>query len=206
MKKKGKIPEPTVARLPAYFRCLVRLKDNDVAVVSSKEMSLLTGVQSSQFRKDMSYFGEFGIQGLGYHVQGLIKKLASILQLDKLNSVVIVGVGNMGSALIRYPGFLKWNFDIKYVYDNDPRKIGKEINGMKIKDIRELTDEKDASIGIITVPRQFAQETADRLIRAGIKSLLNFTDVKLDVSSDVIVRNVYLPQELALLNYYRYSG
>jgi redox-sensing transcriptional repressor len=202
MKKKDKIPEPTIARLPIYFRCLTEMKNNNISIVSSEEISSLAGIKASQFRKDMSYFGEFGIQGLGYPVIHLIERITTIMQLDKIHTVALVGVGNLGQALAKYNGFQKWNFRINHLYDSSPEIIGTKINDITVENINDMPNRLDTSVGILTVPREVAQEAAERLIRAGVKLLLNFTATFLSVPSDVVVRNVDLTHELAILTYH----
>jgi redox-sensing transcriptional repressor len=206
MKKKDKIPDPTIARLPIYFRCLTEMKNNNISVVSSDEISTMAGVKASQFRKDMSYFGEFGIQGLGYPVVHLMERISTIMQLDKTHEVALIGVGNLGLALAKYNGFSKWNFRISYLYDNNPDVIGTVVNDIVIEDINNIPEKLDVSVGILTVPREFAQEVADKLINSGVKLLLNFTATFLNVPPDVIVRNVDLTHELAILTYHLESG
>jgi redox-sensing transcriptional repressor len=202
MKKKDKIPGPTISRLPIYFRCLTEMKNNNISVVSSDELATMAGVKASQFRKDMSYFGEFGIQGLGYPVVHLMERITTIMQLDKVHKVALAGIGNLGLALAKYNGFSKWNFQIHYLYDSDPGIIGTVINDIVVDDIDKIPEKLDVSIGILTVPREFAQEAADKLINSGVKLLLNFTATFLNVPSDVVVRNVDLTHELAILTYH----
>lgn len=201
-KKSNKIPEPTISRLPVYLSCLYELKNNDVAIVSSEEISTRTGIKASQFRKDMSYFGEFGIQGLGYPITQLLERISNILQVNKLHKAVLVGVGHLGQALARYNGFSKWGFKIEHLYDSDPGKIGTEVNGIVIEDINDMPDSLKASIGIISVPAEHAQKTAHKLIKSGITALLNFSGVQLNTGKEVIVRTVDLSHELAILNYF----
>ena len=124
MNRKDRIPGPTVARLPIYFRCLAELKERNVKIVSSGDIAAAAGIKASQFRKDLSYFGEFGIQGLGYPVEDLLKRITSIMQLDRRRRVVLLGAGNLGSALANFPGFSRWGFDIVHIFDSSPDKIG----------------------------------------------------------------------------------
>lgn len=202
MGKKQKIPGPTIKRMPLYFKCLSELKNSEVTIVSSEEISKRCGIKASQFRKDMSHFGEFGIQGLGYPVSHLLDRIVTIMQLNRPHDVVLVGAGNLGQALVRYPGIRKWGFRVKYLYDNDPDKIGKKINGIEIQDFNAIPQEIKASLGVIAVPPTAAQSVAEKLVQAGVKAILNFTSVSLKVPGDVVVRNVDLTNELAILTYY----
>ena len=205
MLKKSRIPDPTVARLPVYFRSLLDLQNSNVAIVSSDEIASRTGVKASQFRKDLSYFGEFGIQGMGYPVQHLLDRIAAIMKLDIDHDAALFGVGHLGQALIRFPGFAKWRFHFRRLFDSDPEKIGKEVGGLPIEDIREIPEELMCSVGILTVPAIVAQETADSIVNAGIRAILNFTGVKLELPEDIVVKNVDLTNELAILVYHLHS-
>jgi redox-sensing transcriptional repressor len=202
MYKKRKIPDPTIERLPIYFRCLNDLKKADVSIVSSDEIASRAGIKASQFRKDLSYFGEFGIQGLGYPVAQLLGKIASLMQLDKEHNMVIAGAGHLGQALARYGGFVKWGYRVAGIYDNDPEKVGLQVGGLTVEPISSMPDNLDASIGVIAVPSSAAQEVASRLSAAGVKGMLNFTGVKVEAPQGVVVRNVDVTNELAILNYY----
>jgi len=201
MNKKEDIPAPTIARLPIYFQCLLELKNNDVFIVSSEEIATRAGVKASQFRKDLSCFGEFGIQGMGYPVDQLLGKITSIMKLNEDRDMALFGAGNLGKALIRYPGFLKWGFHIRRVFDKDPQKIGTSIGGIIVEDIEQIPGNLGVSIGILTVPASAAQETARVIINSGIKAILNFTGLGLDAPDNILVRNVDITHEVAILNY-----
>lgn len=205
MNKKTKIPDPTIERLPIYFRCLSELKNLDIAIVSSEEISNRTGIKASQFRKDLSYFGEFGIQGLGYPVIHLFDRVSEIMQLNKQHQVAICGMGNLGRALVNYEGFSRWGLIIRHLFDNDPEKIGNKIAGLEIEDISRLPRDLEVDMGIITVPAPVAQDTANLMIRSGVKAILNFTAVNLSATPDIAVRNVDLTNELAILLYHMSS-
>lgn len=202
MKKSAKIPQPTIVRLPMYFRCLVELKKNGQKLISSEEIASKTGIKSSQFRKDLSYFGGFGIQGYGYKTDELLKKIAHIMKLDRRHSVVLIGAGNLGKALIKYPGFGHWNFYIEKVYDNDPKKIGKKIGSLTIQDINEFPKKCSTPLAIVTVRPESTQQVVDLLRKAGVKAILNFTGTKINAVKGSIVRQVDLTNELAVLLYY----
>ncbi len=200
--RRDKIPEPTIARLPSYFRCLVELQEADQEIVSSEELASLAGVKASQFRKDLSHFGEFGIQGLGYPVADLLDRIAAIMQLDQDHDVVLVGAGNLGSALANFPGFSRWGFRIVRIYDQAPEKIGKRLHGVTIRDVADLPCPLGLKLGILAVPPSGARTVAKLLIDSGVEALLNFTGSNLGHPDSVVVRNVDMTHELAILAYH----
>lgn len=202
MEKRGRIPEPTISRLAMYFRCLAELHDQKVTVVSSEEIAFRAGVKASQFRKDLSYFGEFGVQGLGYPVEHLLNRVTSILQLDQGHKVALLGAGNLGTALAGFPGFARWGFQILWIFDNNPQKIGQVLNQVTVESVQQLPRPLGADLGILAVPGDAASEAAELLVASGIKALLNFSGVNLHLSSEVRVRNVDLTHELAVLAYH----
>lgn len=199
--RKEKIPGPTVARLPIYFRCLAELKERNVRIVSSGDIATAAGIKASQFRKDLSYFGEFGIQGLGYPVEDLLNRIRSIMRLDRRRRVVLLGAGNLGSALGNFPGFSRWGFDVVYVFDSANEKIGSTLNGIPVEDISKLPKELDVELGILAVPPEAAQTCAELLTRSGVSAILNFTGRPLAAPEGTVIRNVNLTHELAILAY-----
>lgn len=202
MEKFHKIPEPTIQRLPLYYRCLTEFKDSDRTIISSEDIaSKIPGMKASQFRKDLSYFGEFGVQGMGYQVAQLLDRISSILQLNKLHYCVLVGAGNLGSALINYPGFPQWGFHITRVFDANPDKVGRKLGDVTIESVSLLPTPLHASLGIIAVPAAAAHATARLLVESGVHGLLNFTGVKLSLPPPVSVRTVDLTNELSILAY-----
>lgn len=201
-KKMTKIPGPTIARLPIYSRCLIELMDAGQKIVSSEEIANFTGVKAAQFRKDLSFFGGFGVQGYGYHTKQLFEKISSIMNLNQKNNVILIGAGNLGSALANYPGFAKWNFNICEIYDKDSKKIGKKIGGITVKNIKNFPKKCKCPIALIAVPGEKAKEISDLLIKCGIKGILNFSGKKLLKKDKEIIRNVDLTHELAILSYY----
>lgn len=203
--RRERIPAPTVARLPIYFRCLANLKERNIKIVSSVDIASETGIKAPQFRKDLSYFGEFGIQGLGYPVEALLDRITTIMQLDRRRRVVLLGAGNLGSALGNFPGFSHWGFDVAYIFDSNKDKVGSTIAGIKVEDVATLPRPLQIELAILAVPPFAAQECAELLIRSGIKAILNFTGRALSTPSDVVTRNVNLTHELAILTY-RLSG
>ena len=205
MSKNTRIPDPTIVRLPIYFRCLLELENNNMAIVSSDEIANRTGVKASQFRKDLSYFGEFGIQGMGYPIRHLLDRIASIMKLDIDHNVALFGVGHLGQALLNYQGFAKWKFIITRLFDSNPEKIGKKLGDLEIENINSLPDDLMCSVAILTVPADVAQDIADVIVKSGIRSILNFTGVKLELPDNVVVKNVDLTNELAILVYHLHS-
>lgn len=192
MKEKMAIPKTTVERLPLYYRCLAKIGKMDIEVVSSKELGDRIGVPSTQVRKDLSYYGEFGRRGVGYEVKALMKHLERILGLDNYWPIVLVGGGNLGRALVNYEGFRKLGLEIKAVLDTDLSKIGNSIFGITVqsmKNLPEIVSEHNIEMGIIAVPAVFAQEVADQMVDAGIKAIWNFAPTRILVPEDVEVRN-----------------
>lgn len=199
-----KIAESTVRRLSLYLRFLEEFEQQGIGTVSSAALAERGGTTSAQVRKDLSLFGSFGKRGLGYAVPELASALRDILGLRRRYRVVVVGAGKMGSALVQYRGFQQRGFDIAAVYDVDPDVIGRGWNGLRVRDVRQL--EKDLSrapvdIAIVVTPAHAAQEVTDRLVRAGVKAILNFAPVQLTAPDDVIVRHVNMALELEALSY-----
>jgi redox-sensing transcriptional repressor len=198
------VPLPALERLATYIRCLMQLENDGVWTVSSQEMEKLTGVSAAQFRKDLSYFGEFGKRGIGYDVVDLHRRIAQVLRIQDEQSVLLVGAGHLGSALIAYPGWKPYRFRIAAVFDKDPEKIGTQIRRLPVLDIETIeavNAEIGARMGIIGVPAWEAQSVADRLVRAGVHGLINFAPTRLTVPEGVRVREVCFICELTVLSY-----
>jgi redox-sensing transcriptional repressor len=198
-------PEPTLARLVIYLRTLRAAKREGLETLSSADIERRTGISSAQVRKDISHFGEFGKRGIGYSVDHALERLSKIMGLDREQRVVIVGAGNLGSALAGYMGFRNSGFRVMAVYDNDPTKIGRKVRGVEVVNIRRLpqTNRKlGARIGIIATPAAAAQGVAEIMARGGIKTILNFAPTRLRDVNDTVVRNVDLTQELEILCYF----
>lgn len=206
MEKRSRPPDPTISRLAMYFRVLAELHDQQVQVVSSEEIAFRAGVKASQFRKDLSYFGEFGVQGLGYPVPHLLRRVSSILQLDQEHKVALLGAGNLGTALAGFPGFARWGFHIRWIFDSNPAKVGSNLNGVQVEHTGALPRALGADIGILAVPGPAALEAAGLLVDCGVKAILNFTGAHLHLDSGVTVRNVDLTHELAILAYHATQG
>jgi redox-sensing transcriptional repressor len=200
-----KVPTPTLERLTTYLRCLIDAAATGIDTISSAQIEQQTGISAAQFRKDLSYFGEFGKPGVGYNVADLEGRIARILQIHKLQPIILIGAGNLGSALVAYPGLQEHKFHIVAVFDNDTRKIGKRLWGMDIVDfarLGEINRKVGARMAILAVPAPAAQAAADAVIENGIRAILNFAPLMLKVPPHVVVRNVSFLQELAVLSYH----
>jgi redox-sensing transcriptional repressor len=204
-----KIPEMTIRRLSVYTRCLLQLEEDGVKTISSQELAERFSLNSAQVRKDLAYFGEFGVRGIGYYVSGLKAELQRILGLDREWAVALVGFGNLGSALFHYKGFGRQGFRIAVVIDDDPAKIGREVDAVPIVASRDMAREIKArgiQIAIVAVPPEAAQTVTEQLVAAGIKAVLNFAPTRLRVTRDVRLKNVDLSIELETLSFYLAKG
>lgn len=204
-----KIPEMTVRRLSVYTRCLLQLEEDGVKTVSSQELADRFNLNSAQVRKDLAYFGEFGVRGIGYYVSGLKAELQKILGLDREWQVALVGFGNLGSALFHYKGFARQGFRIAAVFDDDPGKWSKSVNGVSILPLRELPREAKAlnlQLAIVAVPAESAQVVIEKLAASGIKAILNFAPGRIKVARDARLKNVDLAIELETLSFYLAQG
>lgn len=199
-----RVPEETIKRLPHYLRALLFLQKQKTAYVSSSALAEYVRLNSPQIRKDLSYFGAFGLRGTGYNVEDLIKEIRRILKLDVKQRTVLVGVGRLGSAIARFPGFQRYEFDITDIYDGSKNKIGKKVGKVVIKDVAYLArlKSKKIKLAIIATPPEVAQQIADTLVKAGITGILNLTSTYLTVPKRVRVRTVDLAMELSMLPYY----
>ena len=201
----AKIPEMTIRRLSVYTRCLLQLEEDGVKTVSSQELAERFTLNSAQVRKDLAYFGEFGVRGIGYYVSGLKAELQRILGLDREWAVVLAGFGNLGSALFHYKGFARQGFRVAAIVDDNPAKIGRQIDGVPIVASRDMARETRArgiQIAIVAVPAESAQAVTDQLVAAGIRAVLNFAPARLKVPRDVRLKNVDLSIELETLSFY----
>jgi redox-sensing transcriptional repressor len=207
LRKNGRpeIPRKTIYRLSIYLRCLARLRENRIGTVSSEALAKAAGVKSTQLRKDLAYFGTFGTRGLGYDVTELFKKIADELGTSRLQPVILVGVGNLGLALLSYRGFEKEGFEIVAAFDAEPnRKRDKEIKQpiYAMETLQEFVEKHGVKMAIVTVPVAVVQEVTNTLVKCGIVGLLNFAPIMLDVPEDVTVNNVNLAIELENLSYF----
>ena len=199
------IPEATVARLPIYHRVLASLQDRSVRTVSSEELAAQSGVNSAKLRKDLSHLGSYGTRGVGYDVEYLIYQIARELGLTHDWPVVIVGVGNLGRALANYGGFGSRGFRIVGLLDADSARVGETVSGQVVQGLDSLetvVEEGQPAIGVIATPADAAQGVCDRLVAAGISSILNFAPMVLSVPDDVDVRKVDLATELQILAFH----
>jgi redox-sensing transcriptional repressor len=199
------IPRKTIYRLSVYLRCLARLKENSIQTVSSETLAKVAGVKPTQLRKDLAYFGQFGTRGLGYDVAELSKKISDELGTTSLQPVILVGVGNLGLALLSYRGFEKEGFEIVAGFDVDPKRrrdkrIPQPILGME--ELPGFVQQHGVKMAILTVPAAVAQEVANALVQNGIAGILNFSPIVLSVPEEVMVNNVNLAIELENLSYF----
>lgn len=202
--KSLKIPEATIIRLSVYSRYLFTADKRGIITISSGDIAEGVGVSPAQVRKDLAYFGEFGTRGVGYNVKDLHRQIMKILGLGNTWNVALVGAGNLGLALTSYRGFKERGFNICAIFDNDPAKYGTKINGVEVESIEGLEQnlkDRRAQIGIIAVPAQFAQPVTDRLIKAGVRAILNFAPVVLNVPPAIELRNVDLAVHLEVLTF-----
>ena len=187
------IPEVVISRLPIYYRLLSRLKVEGRAVVSSQELGDALGVTPAQIRKDLSYFGRFGKQGRGYSVQRLIEELRQILGLERRWKMVLVGIGQLGRAIVSYDGFAPQGFEITLLYDADPQTIGTVVSGLTVRDARELETDlitEPPEIGVVAVPADHAQEVIDTLVRSGVRAILNYAPRAVQVPPHIRLQQI----------------
>lgn len=199
-----RIADSTIYRLSKYFHCLGKLETDGIKTISSKELAELERLTPAQVRKDLSFFGAFGTRGLGYPVAELRQKIGGIIGLDRTWNVAVVGVGNIGSALIGYKEFPRKGFEIRAIFDNDQRKIGSKHKGVQVSDIRNLRSElpeKGINLVVLSVPGPVAQEIADEVVAAGVKAILCFAPTHLKTPNDVMVRYEDMAMEMEYLTY-----
>lgn len=199
-----RIAESTVRRLSAYLRFLEDFEGRGLTTISSEELAKRGGTTSAQVRKDLSFFGSFGKRGLGYSVPELSKQLRDILGLGREWRVVIVGAGKIGAALAQYRGFRQRGFVILRAYDSNPEKIGKTIEGMAVSDISQIERDfarEQPDIVVLAVPGEAAQRILDRVVKTGVKAVLNFAPTQLQAPADVTVKTVNMAMELESLSF-----
>ncbi|MBI3161526.1 MAG: redox-sensing transcriptional repressor Rex [Chloroflexi bacterium] len=200
-----KIPDIIIGRLPVYLRALQRMADSGLKTTSSQELGEHVGISAAQIRKDISQFGEFGKQGTGYSIAYLLDKLKAILKVDRIWDVALVGAGDMGHALVRYQGFVNRGFHICMIFDNDKEKVGRKIDSFTIEDTEKMAERlKSAGIKVamLTVPAQAAQSVADKLVQAGVKAILNYAPISLNVPNNVKVQYIDPSIHLQRMTYY----
>lgn len=207
MTKADNIPTPAVRRLSLYLRQLEVFHEADRLTISSRELGESLGLSDAQVRKDFGYFGQFGHPGIGYQVPELIQRVRQILGTDKKSNVLLVGAGNLGQALVAYRGFSKRGFEIVAVFDKDSRKIGKSIAGqksMRIQPLKEMADSvrsHSIRLGILAVPAASAQSVAESLVESGVRGILNFAPVTLQVDEGISISSVDLAVHLEQLSF-----
>jgi redox-sensing transcriptional repressor len=207
--KYSKVPEATIRRLSRYARCLEELDEMGEKVISSAQLASRCVVNAAQVRKDLAYFGEFGIRGVGYYVKDLLQDIKRILGLNKEWRMAVVGIGNLGSALLSYKDFLKQNYKIIAAFDIDPpkvigkvsEKLGKPVEILHINRVKEVAKERKIEIGIITTPPEEAQKVADLLVAAEVRGILNFAPAHVTVPEGYIVKDVFFTTVLDNLAY-----
>ena len=193
-----------IRRLPKYHRYLGDLLDKDIQRISSKELSDIIGFTASQIRQDLNNFGGFGQQGYGYNVQALHNEIGKILGLDRKYNAVLIGAGNLGQAIANYAGFRKAGFEVKALFDANPRMIGLKIRDFEVldsEDVEEFVKENEIDIAMLCIPKNGAQSIVNKLVNVGIKGIWNFAPIDLEVPKDVIVENVNLTESLFTLSY-----
>ena len=201
-----RIPEATVARLPVYLRVLAEEAAAGVVTISSERLAELAGVNAAKVRKDLSHLGSYGTRGVGYDVDYLAYQMSRELGLTEVRPVVIVGAGNLGQALANYGGFSSRGFPVLAMVDSDPDKVGRTIGGVPVRHVDDLPDivaDSPNTIGVVATPAPVAQAVADRLVDAGVRSILNFAPMVLAVPAEVLVRKVDLATELQILSFYQ---
>jgi redox-sensing transcriptional repressor len=204
----SKIPDETIRRLPIYLRGLIMADEAGAKSISSTGLADFIGINPWQIRKDFSYFGELGVRGRGYYINKLVKEIKGILKITIIQKAALVGVGNLGSAILSFPGFELYGFNITAAFDINPQKIGKKQNNVTIENISKIwiLKKKKINLAILAVPTEAAQGTTDKLVKAGVKGILNFSSCYLSVPKKVKVITTDIAMELARLPYYIPAG
>ncbi len=205
MAARAQVPQSTIDRLPMYLRALWQCQVGRQEVISSGEIAALCGTNAAQVRKDLSYLGELGTRGLGYDVRLLIGNLSEVLGITESRRTALVGVGRLGEALVGYRGFAERGFETVALFDADPAKIGVELDGLTVlpvDDLETVIAERDVEIVLIATPPEVAQTIADRVVRAGVRAILNLAPVRLEVPAGVAVRQVCLSADLQVLSFH----
>jgi redox-sensing transcriptional repressor len=203
--QKQQIPDIVVARLPQYLRSLQRMAREGRQVTSSQELAERLGISAAQIRKDLSQFGEFGKQGTGYHIPFLIEQLQKILHVNHDWEMVVVGAGGIGSAIARYKGFNNRGFNVRYIFDNDPEVIGSRVGDFVVQDYAHMGDTIRANgikLAMLAVPTSIAQEVTNKLIDAGIRAILNYAPISINVPQGVLVQYIDPSIHLQRMTYY----
>jgi len=201
----NKIPDIIIGRLPIYLRALQHMTDQGKQTTSSQELGEQVGISAAQIRKDISQFGEFGKQGTGYRISFLMERLREILKINRIWDVAVIGAGDMGHALARYQGFFNRGFRIVMVFDNDPQKVGQQVGDFVVQDTANLIDkirEEGIQVAMLTVPASAAQKVTDELVKAGVKAILNYAPISLNVPEEVRIQHIDPATHLQRMTYY----
>lgn len=204
MSKPTKVSMSVIRRLPKYYRCLEEFLKNDIKRISSEELGEKIGITASQVRQDLHNFGTFGYQGYGYNVEELYRDLAKILGLHRKYSVIIVGAGNLGQAIANYIYFGKSSFVLKGIFDINPKLFSWKIRDIRIMDVETIEEfifKNQIDIAVLCIPEESVKNMTNRLVKAGIKAIWNFSPVDLKVPNNVILENVYLTDSLFTISY-----
>lgn len=199
------IPDIVISRLPLYLQALQQFEKRGKTIISSQELGEMFCITAAQVRKDLSFFGEFGKQGKGYDIGFLTSQIRSILKIDRTWDVALVGAGDLGNAIARYPGFLERGFYIRFIFDSDPAKIGKSVGQLTVLSSEKMIENIKATniqIAMITVPSRTAQQVADELVSAGVRAILNYAPVPLVVPDGIRVEIVNPIIQLEHMTYY----
>ena len=202
---KIEIPRKSIYRLSLYSRALTRLRENEVETVSSRALSKAAGVKPAQLRKDLAHFGQFGTRGLGYSVDGLARAITEVLGRNSFQPVILGGVGNLGTALLRYGGFNKEGFEIRAAFDVDPDRSRRSSGNVEVLAYEQMIGymrEHEVKMAIVAVPANVAQSVANDLVEGGVQAILNFSGIVLEVPDGVVVNSVDLALELESLSYF----
>ncbi len=200
-----KIPDIIIGRLPVYLRALQRMADMGLKTTSSQELGEHVGISAAQIRKDISQFGEFGKQGTGYSIEYLIEQLREILKVDRIWDVVVIGAGDMGHAVVNYQGFNDRGFHIVAIFDNDKDKVGHEIGKFKVEDAETMIERiknMGVKVAMLAVPAAAAQAAADQLVQAGVRAILNYAPISLNVPNNVKVQYIDPSIHLQRMTFY----
>jgi len=199
------VPDIIIGRLPVYLRALQRMSEKGMKTTSSQELGEHVGISAAQIRKDISQFGEFGKQGTGYSIPFLIDKLREILKVNRMWDVAVIGAGELGHALSRYQGFMNRGFCVVMLFDNDPSKIGKKVGEFTVEDSANIVERirsANVKIAMLTVPAAAAQPVADRLVQAGVRAILNYAPISLNMPDSVHVQYIDPATHLQRMTYY----
>lgn len=205
LKLSDRIPDIVIGRLPLYLRALTRLQQEGRDVTSSHELGRRLGISSAQIRKDLSHFGGFGKQGTGYQIEFLVDKLRQVLQVNKQWHVAVVGAGNLGSAISNYAGFTERGFHIAWLFDADSDKVGKQIGDFKVLPLdamEETVKDNNCQIAMLAVPAEYAQQVADKLVEAGVRAILNYAPININVPEHVMVQYIDPVVHMQHMTYY----